>query len=191
MADKEPLENNGDPTPPAPSSSGNDDWKAKYETLKTTHDGVVQNRNMLRNQVSDLTTKNEDMAKKLDNTSAELTKVKTDAETATKKAAANAKQEEILGKASDKTKELVKKLGLELPDAEDADAVKAFEDKVAALNAENPAPTEGQPGETPKAPETPKVGSDNIRLTNDTPPKPGSEEEQLAQEQTRLKDVTF
>lgn len=186
MAEAPPLENKDNK--PAPAPSGNDDWKAKYEAEKRAHDVTTQQRNMYKNSAEELTTKVETLGKEKDTIEGELTRVKTESETATKKLAATEKSSEILSKFKDETRELAKDLGLELADAEDEDAVKAFEDKLNKLEGKAPAPAADE--NTPKPP-APPVSSDNQRLDNAPAPTAKTETEQLKDLENKVADVKF
>lgn len=182
--DTKTPKNNGEPNN-APEG-GNVDWRAKYEEANKK----LTEMNMWKNKAAKL---QEDLDKaqqdKID-VETKLTNLQESQAQAQKKQAVEAKQSELLSKYSDKTKELVKDLGIELSDAEDESAIKAFTDKVEKINTSTVADgTNNQQPSTPKPP----VSSNNARPDV---PNPGqsqnlSEEQQLAQEKERLGGVTF
>lgn len=194
MAEPENKDN-----PPAPATGGNDEWKAKYDdlkkdydTLKTERDSLEQNRNMFKNQAEEETAKVKTLSEKVDTLTAENNQFKSDQEKSTKQQAAQTKQNEVLSelKVSDKTKQLVKELGIELTDAEDEDAIKTFTEKVEKINAAAPAGDEGEgkPASKPKAPPT---GSPNQRLDDNPPPKAKTEADEMKALADKVADVKF
>lgn len=182
--DTKTPKNNGEPNN-APEG-GNVDWRAKYEEANKK----LTEMNMWKNKAAKL---QEDLDKaqqdKID-VETKLTNLQESQAQAQKKQAVETKQSELLSKYSDKTKELVKDLGIELSDAEDESAIKAFTDKVEKINTSTVADgTNNQQPPTSKPP----VGSNNARPDV---PNPGqsqnlSEEQQLAQEKERLGGITF
>lgn len=193
MADPENKDNPA--TPPA----GNDDWKAKYDDLKKQYDdlqhdhGVLeQNRNLFKKQAEEATAKVQTLSEKNDGLTAELNELRSNQERTAKQEAAQKKADEVLSelKVSDKTKQLVKDLGIELSDAEDEDAVKAFTNKVEKISTAAPAGDEGGDKPAPK-PKAPPTNSPNPRIDDQPAPKPKTDADELATLENKVKDVKF
>lgn len=177
------------------TSSGQDDWKAKYEAEKSAHDvtqkqlsDITQERNLHKNKATELETKLESANRAKEAAEAEATNVKADVEKAAKAVAAKTKTEELLGDFSEKTKKLVEVAGIELADAEDEDAIKAFTDKVKALDE-----TAGPESSTPpaaKKPAPPKISSNNDR--RETPPSSEkTEADEVKDLESKVSDIKF
>lgn len=192
------AEPNGSETPPNPENNGapvttppegNENWKAKFEGLQAEYNTLEQNRNFFKNKSEDLETKNTDLAKKVEDVQSEFTQYKDGISGEQKKNAAKTKASEVLAGYDDKVKKLAEISGLELTDADDEDAVKAFTEKLDQIK-ENVGETTPPAGD-PKPPrKQPPVGGNN---NSTTPPAPKKEtdEERLARQEEELADVTF
>lgn len=182
------LENNGTQTPPA--AGGNDDWKAKFEELQGKFTVLEQNRNHFRTKAEELETKNGELAKKVEDTQAEFSTYKDGVSKQEKTQAAKGKASDILAKYDDKVKKLAEISGLELADADDEDAIKAFTEKLDQIK-ENVGETTPPAGDQ-KLPvkKQPPVGGNN-NSTTPPPPKKQTDEERLAEQEEKLADVTF
>lgn len=182
--DKNKPENNGS-TQSNTNGGEKVDWKAKYEESEKQ----LTEMRMWKNKASDLTTELEQAKRDKESVETKLSNLQTEQEKASKRTAAETKQSELLAKASDRTKKLVKDLGLELADAEDEEAIKAFEQKVQALES-NDEGAQNSSQSTIK--QTPPVNSNNNRPEG---PQNGNaaptEQQSIDQERERLKDVKF
>jgi chromosome segregation ATPase len=170
------------------TSNGEGDWKAKAETLQKELDQSKQEANLHRNRATELQGKLESAIKDKESAVSEVTNIKAEQAQAEKTRAAETKQTEILSKVSDKTRELVKDLGLSLPDAEDADAVKAFEEKVQKLDATASTTTNES---TTNKPAAPSMNGNNTRTDTADTTKPTNEQESLDAMRAKVADVKF
>lgn len=181
--DNKPLGNDGTPPAPAPKD-GNTDWKAKYEELNKEHTTVVQQRNMYRNKATELETKVTDAEKKNSELQGEFDRLRGEKEQSEKSIAIEKKRDEILKNYPEEVQKKAKELGIDLTDPEDKEAIDGFTKKLDVLKGTEE-PAKGDDGKPP----APKVGSDNIPKEGDKVEK--TEEEIIAEEDERLKDIKF
>lgn len=183
-------ENNGNTH--SNTNSGQDEWKAKYEEAQKRFENVEQERNLLRKKTGDLQKTLDEAITEKETAVSELSTFKETQAQAEKRRAAETKQNELLSGVSDETKALVKELGLELPDADDEDAVKAFQAKIDKLDARSSSDGgSGDSGTDDKPPKKPQKITGNNNRGDGTPAKPKTEEESLAEAEAKIADVKF
>ncbi len=168
------------------TEGGQTDWKAKFEESQKQLDQITQERNHLRNKNSELTEQLTKVTQEKETAQNEVSDLKATQERTAKQQAAQSKQNEILAKYSDATKELAKKLGIELGDAEDEAAVKEFTEKMDALNAQA-----GQSGDKGNGTPPPPPVSSNNTHTEDGGAKSNTGGEKLEDLEDRVSGVKF
>lgn len=185
--------------PHSNTNKGQDEWKAKYEAEKSAHaetqkqiEKKDQEVSLHRNRATELQGKLDQAVKDKETALSDLTNLKDTTAKAEAKKAAEAKQAEILSPFSDHTKELVKDLGLELPDAEDEAAVKAFTEKIQKLEDKKPEGdgAGGDDGKGTKKPNT-RITGNNGRPESKDSGKPKSEQESVEELEKKVENVTF
>lgn len=194
----EPTEPNPTPAPEnnapqTPTDGGNGDWKAKYEASQVELNKVTMERNMLRNSNSELTT---DATKKVEAAvkEKEELQVKYDAlnkevETSKKQGAIEAKKSELLSAYPDGVRELAADLGIDLTDADDADALTSYTAKLDKIKERVDAnPDEGTPPPKPK-PQPKPTGNNPSNENREQRQK--TETEEMDELAARLENVTF
>lgn len=186
--DGEPENKNNQST----TQGGNDDWKAKYEQLQKDHDTLQkdftvleQNRNLFRKQAEEADTEKTKMATKVESVQSELDTFKNEVSNKEKAQVAKTKAGEILADYDDKVKKLAELTGVELGDAEDEDAIKAYTTKLDAMK-ETVGTTDSKSPAKPKPP----VTSNNDRVES-APTSKQTEADALAALEAKLLDAKF